>query len=236
MPIARVTDVSAEDSGFTQTNTRTTGAFNLTAGNGVAVGVRWETDNGTTISSVADTAGNTYTRVASTLSSIGQFNIEWWICQSAAAGHATNDVTVTFSSSNPYFKAAAAIQYSGQATSGTVDAVAVGNNTLANEVISAAFSTNQANEAILALVSRSSTFGEAWTWTPSSYVTIEESLGAGLGGYIVIAERIVSATQSSVTVRGDTTTANNKVISVIALKESAVVVVPARITFRNANA
>jgi len=217
----RVSDVSSDEAGFNPSSSYAcANSFNLSAGNDVLVHVRWESNPSASVSSVTDTAGNTYAAIASTLAANGDIQSQWWLCENAATGHATNIVTANFSSSNPYFKGIAALQYSGLADTPT-DAVATGTSISAVEVISGSFTTTVADTVILTAVGQSSSFGDAWTWTPGTYTTIEESLGAGNGGYIVIAERVVSAIQTGVTVRGDTATTNNKRISVVALDATA---------------
>jgi len=219
MAWTRVTDVSGEDTGFNPASSYAAPAFSLTAGNWVLVAVKWDTDNGSTVSSVTDTAGNTYAAISGTSVTNGDRRLQWWLCDAAATGNGSNVVTANFSSSNPFFQAIAVIQGSGLQSS-PVDATATGTGTAANEVISASFSTAQADEVGLVAVVQSNTLTDTWTWTPSSYATVEASNGAG-GGFLAVAERVFTATQSSVTVRGDTATANQKLISVVTLKISS---------------
>jgi hypothetical protein len=217
MPAPAVSTIAnGTDVGFSTGSTRATSAFSLSAGVGVAVCVRWE-ESGVTVSSVTDTAGNTYTRVTGSATGDGGRFVEWWVCDNAASGDASNVVTATFSSSAPFFKSVIAFQLD---LAVTVDTSASGIGAGANEVISSAFTTTVADALILSGLSRNNSYTETWTMTPGTHVVNAESDGTGSGGWLVTTERTVSAIQTAVTVRGDTTTANNKLISVVALIES----------------
>lgn len=220
MPAPAVSTIAnGTDVGFVTGSTRATSAFNLSAGVGVAVCIRWSED-GVTISSVTDTAGNTYTRVTGSAIGDGGRYVEWWVCDSSASGNASNVVTATFSASTASFKTVLAFQLDGAVA---VDTSASGIGIAANEVISGSFTTTVDDALILSGLSRNNSLTETWTMTPGTHVVNAESDGTGNGGWLVTTERTVSAIQTGVTVRGDTTAANNKLIAVIALSSAAIV-------------
>lgn len=107
MAIAYVNGASGAFPGDSQT-TITTPATSLTAGNRLVVLVRWSTGGGS-ISSVTDTAGNTYSLVrtqAGLSSSLAMYEVN------NCLGHGSNVVTVTFNVSVA-FRSMCAAQYSG---------------------------------------------------------------------------------------------------------------------------
>src|SRR5690349_6160149 len=71
-------------------------SFAATIGQGILVWFRWQT-TGVTINSITDTAGNVYTAVSGTLVSESERNIQFYLCASATAAHATNFVSASFS-------------------------------------------------------------------------------------------------------------------------------------------
>lgn len=114
----------ADTSGGSST-TQAAAAFNLAAGSLVIVGARSE-GNGSGITSVSDTAGNTYT--ALTQQGSGSTKARLFYCLSASA-HATNVVTVTYGNSCEY-RAVAAQSYTYTGTASLVDEDgATGNST-----------------------------------------------------------------------------------------------------------
>lgn len=221
MAITPVSAVAFEEPDFTASSSVAAPAFAAVAGNLIAVCVKWDTSNGTTISSITDTAGNTYSLIAgSHVVVVGEITQQWGYTIAANA-HAENVVTANFSSSNPWFKAIDVVQFSGIDAASPQDIVATAFNTSANEIISSSFTTDTADELILVGAIRHNALGEAWAWTPSSYETIAESAGEGNGGRLVVAARIVSEIQTSQAARGDTSTANHKSISVVSFRAGA---------------
>jgi len=108
MAIARVNEASGTF-GAGPSGTVTTPATSLTAGNRCIVSFRWTT-SGITVTSVADTAGNTYTLIrlhaSETTTSIAVYE-----CNDCL-GDASNVITATFSAGATNYSACA-VQYSG---------------------------------------------------------------------------------------------------------------------------
>lgn len=88
-----------------------TGAFNLVAGNALIVCVGVVAGNTMSITSITDTAGNTYT--PTTVRNLG--NVFYTFCAYAVGciGHASNVITVTLSLPSGGHTAVQAFQYSG---------------------------------------------------------------------------------------------------------------------------
>lgn len=105
----------------TNTASESTAAASLTAGNLLVVCINYQTNAPNSVSGITDTAGNTFTQRGSIQT---QSNNSLVIYSAEnVAGHASNQVTVTFASENP-FAAVAALQFSGAATSGATDGTA----------------------------------------------------------------------------------------------------------------
>ncbi len=181
-PITLVnTAVTAE---FEPATTIATPATSLTAGNLLVVTA---TSYDVSISGVADTAGNTYTRITGAITGSPQ-HIDLWYAQNTL-GNASNVVTVTFAqAASDRFVIAA--QYSGLKTAGALDVSATGVISDVS-VTSGAYTTTQADELIVASVHSQIDN----TWTPGSGFTLQATGGAGFQ-YI---DRIVSAIQTSQT-------------------------------------
>lgn len=121
-PIYHIQTVTG--SGNTGATTIASAAMNLQAGNTVVVFVSTETA-GSTVSSIADTAGNTYTSDAAckvTLASNGRG--EMWYAKNTTA-NASNVVTATFSGSSTYRRIFAS-QIGGASTSAPFDVCGTG--------------------------------------------------------------------------------------------------------------
>lgn len=110
-------------------NSVATGALNVTAGNLIAIFVKWEHSNAT-LDSVTDTAGNTYTVVAGTKVAHSNGDLKTQIAYAEnISGEANNVATAHFSNAAVTYKRVAQVQYSGIATSSPLDDVAVGQGT-----------------------------------------------------------------------------------------------------------
>lgn len=139
-------------------------AFACTAGNLICVAVNGWAPSGQTVSSVTDTAGNTYAKIGSVKYG-NNVQVEYWFAYNIT-GHAANVVQANWSAPTAYW-AICAIQRSGHPTTNPlgvsttpyVQAAGVGF------AISPIFSTSQANEAVVAFahVDASST-----TWSAGS--------------------------------------------------------------------
>lgn len=142
MAITRVSFAKGGVAG-TGSATLTTTPFSAVAGNTIIVLVRTSTITTGSVSSVTDTAGNTYTRIgASTQFAAGLFAY----AASNITANASNIVTATMDASHT-FCWVAAIQYSG--TNLAVTATATSSNVAATDLVTNSFSTAAANEAVL---------------------------------------------------------------------------------------
>jgi macrolide-specific efflux system membrane fusion protein len=160
-----------------------TSAGSHTATNTVIAVVSWEGSG--TLTSVTDTAGNTYTKkterrqtAADAVQVAYAFNI---------TGNAANVVTANFSGTID-FSSIRALQYSGLTTTDPFDVEAGGNGS-STAATSGSVSTNQADEL---LINAAVNFGGGVTWSPTSpWVTeVTETSNCATD------ERIVSATAS----------------------------------------
>lgn len=112
-------------------------AFNLAAGNLVAVAVSNSSDNQSVLS-IADSAGNTYAlATGSKIQDATTGTFEWHYAKNALP-HAANVITITYTAAVT-FRYASALQYSGPDTVSPFEAAAFGTSEL-SPVTSAAFS------------------------------------------------------------------------------------------------
>lgn len=160
-----------------------TSAGSHTAGNALKVVVSWEGSG--TLTSVTDTAGNTYFKkterrqpAADAVQIAYAFNI---------VGHATNVVTANFTGTID-FSSIRVLQYSGLTTTDPFDVEAGGNGT-SGSATSGSVSTNQADEL---LINAAVNFGGGVTWSPTSPWVTEVTETSNCA----VDERIVSATAS----------------------------------------
>jgi len=155
---------TAVDEGSASATTVAAPATSLTAGNLLVVTAR---SAGITISGVADTAGNTYTRITGVITTgATPHHLDLWYAQNTL-GNASNVVTVTFSSSAAT-RSVITAQYSGLKTTGALDVSATGLSSGVS-VTSGNYTTTQADELIVAGVN-SETTGNSWT--PGSGFTL----------------------------------------------------------------
>jgi hypothetical protein len=160
-----------------------TSAGNHTAGNALKVIVSWEGSG--TLTSVTDTAGNTYTLkterrqpAADAVQFAYAFNI---------AGHATNVVTANFTGTID-FSSIRVLQYSGMTTTDDFDVEAGGNGS-STAATSGNATTTQADALLL---NAAVNFGGGVTWSPTSPWVTEVTETSNCA----VDERIVSATAS----------------------------------------
>lgn len=190
MAIAVVTSAGGE-SGSSSVSSQATSAFSATTGNLVCVMIRY--DESLSVSSVTDTAGNTYTQAGTTADS-GAGKLDIWYAKNIA-GNASNVVTANLSGSAA-FCVVRAVQYSGLDTSSPLDVTAKGTVASGTTVsTSPAKSTSQADEVVVAC-GQASTLTGAWTaLTPTGYT----DEGQDSNHIAIYADQIYSSIQSSVT-------------------------------------
>src|SRR5687767_4435010 len=134
MAVVRVTTAKIEPADSAQASIATNG-FAATGGNLIVVLVRCGSNG--LVSSITDTAGNTYVEA---ISSTGQDPKIFIYYAKNISGHASNVVTVNFSPSAE-FSWAYAIQYSGLDLPSPQDAIDVKTGTGVTDLVSDPFST-----------------------------------------------------------------------------------------------
>lgn len=148
-PLSVVNITTASDAtGSNVANPFTTPAANHSSGNLLAVLIRTAIFG--SITSITDTAGNTYQRFGNTYSDVGANDfVQWWYAKNII-GNASNVLSVTFTS-NVQFAALLVYQIAGADPGSPTDTGAdVGNATVSTTVAtSPSFSTASANEIIL---------------------------------------------------------------------------------------
>lgn len=135
-------------------------AANHVAGNLLAVGVNWASAAGT-LDSIADTAGNVYTRFPGSKEDAGNDNVEWFYC-SSILGNAANVVTATFSVGST-FRRIIVFQISGY-TSATADKTGVNALTAVTSIDTGALTLTDADEIICSI---SGSSGADLNWAPT---------------------------------------------------------------------
>lgn len=120
-------------------------ATSHTSGNLIVVIGTCRGGDGTDITSITDTAGNTYTRITGTYNSFAG-GIEIWYAKNIT-GNASNVVTINFNGSYSY-RGIRVHQYSGCDTTSPLDQSAVGTGT-STAPATASVTTTQANEVLV---------------------------------------------------------------------------------------
>ncbi len=175
--IARVNDTTATGSGAS--TTIAAAAANHTTGNLLVVKLKWETN--VALSSVTDTAGNTYTllpRQGTTLSVQMAYSCN-------ITGNVSNVVTATWATSVTW-RVSSVTQYSGIAASACFDVQTTASGT-GTAVDAGNVTTTVADEVIVVVA----TDANSTTWTAATNFTI---INSGLGGDTGTEDRIVAST------------------------------------------
>jgi hypothetical protein len=163
-------------------------AASHTAANLLVVHVGWS--NNVTLDSIADTAGNTYTRVASSKANNGTTDHVETFHAKSITGNASNAVTAAFSASAT-FRRIIVHQYSGADTSAPADVAGSGNVAAATSITSSSFTTNVADEVISAAMGSTG----AATSIPAAGTSYTLRV-SNLGNDSHSEDRIVNATNS----------------------------------------
>lgn len=192
MAIAYVNSGTGRDYSGPSSAALTAAATSLTAGNAIIVGARWfDPTNTITVSSVTDTAGNTYGAGPATLTS-GSEQLAIWFALNVS-GHASNVVSMNLSAAVQYWGVVTA-QYSGLATSSAYDTTANATSG-GGTMTTGAFTTDTADEVLFALAQVAIT-GETWSPTAGGGYTIRAQDASNV---TVVQDKIVSAIQTGVT-------------------------------------
>jgi hypothetical protein len=200
----------------------TTGTFTSVAGNLIVVGLRINASDMTAVSSITDTAGNSYTPLTGTLAGAAGAVTQLWYAKNVI-GNASNVVTAAFSSSQAN-TGICAWHISGADASNPADQVAfaTGNS---NTITSSAYTTTSANEIICAICEISAintVFTQQATYTLDS-----AGFPTPAGMQFCGAEHlIVNALQTGVTTSMSGSNTAVITISVATFKQSTVVVTP----------
>ena len=169
-------------------STIATAATSHTAGNLIVCGVTWS-GSSVTVSSVANTAGDTWAQAASTLntSHASQRTDIWYAMNSA--GNASDVTTATFSA-NATNRRIICNQYSGIATTSAFDVGSTGYTAAGTSVTSGNMSTSVAESVIFAFVESTG----ATTYTAGTNFTLRGSTIGGSGFVARSEDRILSST------------------------------------------
>lgn len=181
-------------------------AINASAGNVILVAVATVSSSGyKTTTSIADTAGNTYTSLGSyQVLSTHYHRLEIWAAYNIT-GNASNVITLT-NSATGYLIRAIAVQYSGLATSSTQDAdyAPAGNTDTGSPYASTAANTAENDEMIFGAFL--SVVTSAPTYSASSPSSLREQAGA-IGSALGVADNhAATAGSNNVAVASGTTT------------------------------
>ncbi len=168
-------------------------AASLTANNLIVVCIGYTQGSGETVSSVTDTAGNTYlSAVADDNPNTASYRSEIWYKENAA-GNGSNTPVVTFSGTGQTYVTVLSLQYSGVATSSAIDGTAGCSAHNGNDITTAGITTTVADTVIVAAAWLFHDSSAGWT-PPTNYtnqIQTTNKMGAAF-------DRIVTATQSSV--------------------------------------
>jgi hypothetical protein len=160
------------DKGGTAANSSSevTGGVSATAGNLLVVMIAIA-NNALTVSSITDTAGNTYTQCSGALiqsqSSVGTLDI--WYAKNIL-GNATNVVTVNYSALSQFGGSIKVHQYSGADTTSPFETATTGSATAATAVTSSSFSPAASGNVNVA---HADTSLVTPTWTAGTNYTLQ---------------------------------------------------------------
>jgi hypothetical protein len=186
-------------------------ALSLTTGNHIFVHIRWEV-SATNVTSVTDTAGNTYTPLTKLVNATGPI-VSQWFYKLNAAGNASNVVTVTWSVATSW-RWASSMQFSSVAAATFDLEQATGTSAASTTVTSGSFSTSAAG---LILAGRSvyngqtsSRFNQGIDWVDP---VTDNTTNYGSVGY-----RITLGTLSAITVTETGNSNTNRALCIACFK------------------
>lgn len=189
MSIARGATSSNNDYSGSTFTTLTSGTVALVAGN-LNVALYRYLGASVTVASATDIAGNNYTILTDQALGSGEHSGLLY-CENVA-GHASNVISLSLTGGTARFWSVASVQYSGVATSGSLDQQAFGTSA-STTVTSSAFSTTQPNEVLVA-GAQVNNAGGTWTAGTGYSSAVQDSQTV-----IMIEDQIVSTLQSSAT-------------------------------------
>jgi hypothetical protein len=193
MAIAYVNSGTGRDYSGPTSAALTAAATSLTAGNAIIVAARFfDTTSTVVVSSVTDTAGNTYGAGPAKLTSGGAEQLIIWFALNTL-GHASNVVSVNLSAAVQFWGVVTA-QYSDLATASAYDTTANATSG-GGTMTTGAFTTDTADELLFAVAQVAGT-GRTWTPTAGGGYTIRAQ---DADNVTVVQDKIVSAIQTGVT-------------------------------------
>jgi hypothetical protein len=205
------TSQGSDYSGGSSTNLAVTAA-SLTAGNFIVVGTRTYTGE-KTVTSVTDTAGNTYYKASGRQATYTTTRTEIWYAYNVL-GNASNTVTVNMSAGVQYWGVVTA-QYSGISKISPLDTTVSGDTATGTTVTSGNFTTTVANELIIAFAEYDSTVGQ--TWTAGGTYAIQKQDASTV---VALEDKIVSSVQTNTTASMTLGTSRNLSIYVATFKSA----------------
>lgn len=164
-----------QDNTGTSSSTIVSPAHSHTAGNGIGVLIRGGAV-GLTVSSVTNTAGDTFTRAAASYVSNGQITDVWYTCNTA--GNASDVVTATLSASNSY-NVMVVFEITNQNPASCLDTATNGTSTGGTNTVTSSSFTPLANDFIAAISGQDCSAG-AWT-AGTGYTILLNETGSGVG-------------------------------------------------------
>jgi hypothetical protein len=189
MAIVRVTTAFTAVPGGTGGSTITLPATSHTTGNCIVVFTR---DSTLIPSTITDTAGNTYTKLAENTTQDPHMSV--WIAKNIT-GNASNVISLNFSGSTAYVWGYS-IEYSGLDASSPEDTYGTNTQTATTDCQSSSLSTAQSSEVLIMAASQPA----LTTYTAGTdFTLIEGSIGSGGMNFGGIEEYITSGALSSYT-------------------------------------
>lgn len=173
-----------------------------TAGNFVVVAVRWAIlGSAVTLSSITDTAGNTYT-LATTYFSGSAADAVTIGYAANILGNASNVLTANFSNAGASYRGILACQFSGVATASPLDVLISGATGTNNAPTSSSFTTTNANDLIFIALDQGALGGN---YTAGSGYTLS---GKSVDVALDIQWKTVSSIQTGVTAASSSTSSS----------------------------
>lgn len=158
--------------GDTSGNSIASAAKSTTTGNFLAVYIKWEVAATPIVTSVTDTAGNTFVEVVEASHASGDPRGALYYAENIT-GNASNVVTANFGSGSPEYRRIIVEEFSGIATSSSTDGSVQTNNGTGTAYSTADITTSQSGLVVLGVSGYTSL--SSWSGTPG---TPDFSVGA----------------------------------------------------------
>lgn len=196
-------------------------ASSTTTGNTMVVCIATDGATANDVTSVTDTAGNSYSRINSTYDVPDSDGIEWWIARNITGG-ASQIVTAHDSLSN--LGSIVATEVSGLPTSGNITDGYGGTAAFTNS-LTATTAGSTANAADIIFGAGSTATAAANTWTVGSgYSNLTTTVGTNAGINLAVESKVVAATGSqTATLTATTGAGSGSIMTVLALSSSVLV-------------